>query len=52
MVFTYGAAEWTSAGKPRRGHYVRIWQVREEGWRLAADILLPARPPAQQAAEG
>lgn len=41
LAFTYGAARWTRAGKPRSGHYVRIWQKRTEGWRLVSDLLIP-----------
>ena len=42
MAFTYGEARWTREDKVRWGHYVRIWQKRSEGWRLAIDFLIPA----------
>jgi ketosteroid isomerase-like protein len=44
LAWTYGDAAWTDEGKPRRGHYVRIWQSRAEGWRLVFDQILPAPP--------
>ena len=43
MVFTWGSAEWQAEGAVRGGHYVRIWQKREAGWRLVADIVIPGR---------
>ncbi len=48
MAFTYGEARWTRDARPRWGHYARIWQKRTQGWRLVADILIPApgAPPA------
>lgn len=48
MTFTWGESRWTRDGEPRWGHYARIWQNRIEGWRIVADILIPApgAPPA------
>ena len=50
MVWTYGPAAWTRDGVSRRGHYMRLWQKREEGWRIVVAQLLPAPiaapPPA------
>ena len=48
MAFTWGESRWEREGHPRWGHYVRIWQKRIEGWRLAADILIaaPGAPPS------
>ncbi|WP_269715110.1 YybH family protein [Caulobacter sp. NIBR2454] len=43
LAWTWGQADWTATdGKPAKGHYVRIWQTRPEGWRLVYDQLLPA----------
>lgn len=44
LVYTYGDAQWASG----RGHYVRIWQRRSEGWKLVFDELLvvPLPKPA------
>lgn len=43
FAWTWGDAAWTSTdGKARKGHYVRIWQTRPEGWRLVYDQILPA----------
>lgn len=47
LVFTYGDAKWTRDGQARRGHYVRIWQKRSEGWRLVFDELLGVPPAAK-----
>ncbi|MDH4386913.1 MAG: DUF4440 domain-containing protein [Caulobacter sp.] len=44
MAWTYGEADWTRDGQAGHGHYVRIWQVRADGWRLVFDQLLPAPP--------
>jgi ketosteroid isomerase-like protein len=43
LVWTYGDARWSAGGQPRRGHYVRIWQKREAGWRLVFDQIVPLR---------
>lgn len=42
LAWTYGDARWDDG----RGHYVRIWQSRAEGWRLVFDQILPVRKPA------
>ncbi len=50
LAFTYGDARWAQDGQDRRGHYVRIWQKRATGWRLAFDEIVPvppAKPPAK-----
>lgn len=41
LAWTYGEARWTRDGVTQRGHYVRIWQSRAEGWRLVFDQILP-----------
>lgn len=41
LAWTYGSATWTQQGKAGRGHYVRVWQSRTEGWRLVFDQILP-----------
>lgn len=41
LAYTYGSARWTADGVARRGHTVRIWQRRTEGWRLVFDQLVP-----------
>ncbi len=46
LVWTYGDARWKAASNDRRGHYVRIWQNRAEGWRLVFDQILPVAEPA------
>ncbi len=45
LAFTYGDAAWRQGDTPRLGHYLRIWQKRREGWRVAVDLLLPEPPP-------
>lgn len=44
LVWTYGEGRWTDGGGDRKGYYVRVWQRRRAGWRLAFDEFLP--PPA------
>ncbi|MBA4013064.1 MAG: DUF4440 domain-containing protein [Phenylobacterium sp.] len=46
LVWTYGDARWTDGRKDRRGHYVRMWQSRADGWRLVFDQILPVAEPA------
>lgn len=50
MAWTYGPAAWTRDGQDRRGHYMRLWQKRPEGWKLIMAQLIPAPiaapPPA------
>jgi ketosteroid isomerase-like protein len=48
MVFSWGEARWIRGDQPRWGHYARIWQKRREGWRIVADMLVPApgAPPS------
>jgi ketosteroid isomerase-like protein len=43
LVWTYGEARWVDGGQARRGHYVRMWQKRSEGWRIVFDELVPPR---------
>ncbi len=43
LVWTYGDARWQAEGQATRGHYVRIWQKREAGWRLVFDQIVPFR---------
>lgn len=45
LVWTYGPAAWTRNAGERRGHYVRLWQKREQGWALVLAQLIPAPPP-------
>lgn len=45
LAWTYGDAAWTQGEKPARGHYVRIWQSRDDGWRLVFDQILPVAGP-------
>lgn len=41
MAWTYGPATWNSDGLDRRGHYMRLWQKRPEGWKLVMAQLVP-----------
>ena len=45
LVWTYGSADWTRDGQQRTGHYVRLWQRQEAGWRIVLAQLVPAPPP-------
>jgi hypothetical protein len=45
MAFTWGETRWTQGDQDRWGHYARIWQKRREGWRIVADMLVPAPGP-------
>jgi len=46
MVWTYGEAAWTRDGQARTGHYVRLWQRQEGGWKIVLAQLIAAPPPA------
>lgn len=45
LVWTYGPAAWTRDGQERTGHYVRLWQRQEGGFRIVLAQLIPAPPP-------
>lgn len=45
LVWTYGAMDWSGTGQPTKGHYVRVWQRRADGWRIVFDELLITPPP-------
>lgn len=51
LAWVYGKAAWTRDGEAGGGHYVRVWQKREGGWKLVFAQLLPA-PPQPAAAGG
>ncbi|WP_312166913.1 DUF4440 domain-containing protein [Phenylobacterium sp.] len=46
LAWTYGDARWQDGPAEHRGHYVRIWQSRADGWRLVFDQILPVAQPA------
>jgi len=52
MAWTYGPAAWTRDDVARRGHYMRLWQKRPEGWRLVMAQLIPAPNAAPPPAGG
>jgi len=52
LVWTYGAAAWTAEGQERTGHYVRLWQRQEDGFRIVLAQLIPAPPPPPSPAGG
>lgn len=52
MVWTWGPAAWMRDGTSRRGHYMRLWQKRPEGWRIVMAQLLPAPIAAPPPADG
>jgi ketosteroid isomerase-like protein len=45
LVWTYGVMDWSGIGGETRGHYVRVWQRRADGWRIVFDELLVPPPP-------
>ena len=52
MAWTYGPAAWTRDGIDRRGHYMRLWQKRPEGWKLIMAQLIPAPIAAPPPTDG
>lgn len=45
LAYAYGENRWTEGGKPRRGHYVRIWRRTGEGWTILVDHQTALPPP-------
>lgn len=45
LVWTYGEGRWSDRDGAKTGHYVRVWQRRPAGWRLAFDEFLPPPEP-------
>lgn len=45
LAWSYGEARWDENGAEMTGYYVRLWQMREGGWRIVFDEFLP--PPAR-----
>ncbi len=45
LVWTYGEAAWSREGQLRQGHYVRLWQRQEGGWKIVLAQLIPGPPP-------
>lgn len=53
MAWTWGEAAWRGAGDAvRAGHYIRLWQKRPEGWKLAFAQLIAAPAPQPAAPAG
>lgn len=52
LVWTYGPVGWTRDGQERTGHYVRLWQRQEGGFRIVLAQLISAPPPAPPPAGG
>ena len=48
LAYTYGHAAWSEDETGHKGHYVRIWQRRADGWKLVVDELIPTPPPRPQ----
>ncbi len=45
LVFTVGAATWTEDSGQQNGFYARIWQLRDDGWRIVYDQINRRPPP-------
>ena len=46
LAYTYGTASWPKGEARVEGHYVRIWQRRDDGWKLVVDNLIAVPPPS------
>ena len=44
FAYSWGENRWTEGGKPRRGHYVRVWVLSGKTWSILVDHQL-AMPP-------
>jgi hypothetical protein len=45
LVFTLGTAHWSAAATERDGYFARIWQYRDNHWRIVYDQIVEL-PPA------
>jgi ketosteroid isomerase-like protein len=45
LAYTFGTARWARDGAPVDGHYLRIWQRRDDGWKLIVDNMIASPPP-------
>ncbi len=41
LGWTYGYAGWTEGGKAKRGPYLRVWQLRSDGWKILVENISP-----------
>ncbi|MGZ8997651.1 MAG: nuclear transport factor 2 family protein [Allosphingosinicella sp.] len=39
LGWTYGYVGWTEAGQPKRGPYLRVWQRRDDGWKILVESI-------------
>lgn len=51
LGYTYGMAEWKKGDAMTRGAYMRVWEKRDNDWKLRLDVVVeaPPPPPAQPA---
>ena len=49
LAWSDGDAAWETEGNARRGHYVRVWQRRPQGWRIVFDEIIPVPPSPPKA---
>lgn len=44
FAYSWGENRWTEGGKPRRGHYLRVWVLSGRTWSILVDqqVALPA----------
>ncbi|PSJ40520.1 nuclear transport factor 2 family protein [Allosphingosinicella deserti] len=49
LGYSFGHADWEQGGRTLNGHYVRLWQRRNEGWKLIVDELVPRPEPRRGA---
>ena len=47
LAYTYGNAAWTKDGKPRQGHFVRVWQKQGGKWAIVVDSMSAAPVPGK-----
>lgn len=45
LVWTYSPALWSHEEQPRTGHFVRLWQRQDAGWKLVLVQLIFGPPP-------
>lgn len=46
LAYSWGETRWTEDGKPRRGHYVRLWTRSGKTWSILMDHQVALPPPA------
>jgi ketosteroid isomerase-like protein len=45
LGYSYGTADWTDGGVSVKAHYLRIWEKRDDAWKLKVDLVAEVPRP-------